>query len=53
MKTYTYATDSEHGEIKAKSLESALEMIRPTDAQIEDGAWAWVEDKYGERIGTR
>ena len=56
--SYDYATDSEHGTIKAANFADAClqldEMLTP--AMIEDGAHGWVEDfETGERyrIGAR
>ena len=51
MKTYTYRTDAELSEVEADSLAEALDEIAPSQGQIDDGAWAWVEDPdTGERL---
>ena len=52
MNTYSYATDSDHGTIKATSLEAAYTALRAkiTDAMIADGATLWVESSDGERL---
>jgi hypothetical protein len=50
---YRYATDATMGTIEAESLESAMDQVRPTEAQIADGGWAWVEAPDGERLDTR
>ncbi len=55
MKKYEYGTDAEFGIVEANSLTEALDKVRPTAKQIEDGAWAWVEDPDhgGQRLSTR
>jgi hypothetical protein len=52
MSTYSYATDSTSGTVKAESLQAAYDDLRSniTNAMIEDGATLWVEDESGERI---
>lgn len=46
---YTFKTDAESGTIEACSMEDALDKLDITQAMIDDGAWAWVEDENGER----
>lgn len=52
MNTYSYATDSASGTVKASSLEAAYDSIRAkiTDEMVADGATLWVEDAKGERL---
>ncbi len=47
MKTYTLNSDSGKSEVQANSATEALATLKITDAQIEDGAWAWAEAKDG------
>jgi len=50
-RVFRYRTDSEQGEVIAEDIDAAIDKIRPTEDQIADGAWAWVEDaESGERI---
>ena len=52
MNTYSYATDSTTGTIKAVSLDAAYDTLRAkiTAEMIADGATLWVEDAKGERL---
>ena len=52
MKSYTYKTDSESGAIIARTLQDAMDIVRPSAAAIADGAWAWVENEDGERLAV-
>jgi hypothetical protein len=47
MKTYILNSDAGKSEVQANSAEEALEALNITEAQIEDGAWAWAEAKDG------
>lgn len=54
MKTFFYSTDSVNGTIKATSIQAAFDEIRPTDDQIEDGAYGLVRDETtNEELDTR
>ena len=44
MKTYRYCTDTDSGTIEAESIVDALAQIAPTEEQIENGGFAWVEN---------
>jgi hypothetical protein len=50
--SYSYATDSSSGTVKAVSLDAAYEMLRAkiTDEMIADGATLWIESPAGARI---
>jgi hypothetical protein len=50
MNSYTFKTDSESGTIMARTLQDAMDIVRPSAAAIADGAWAWVENEDGERL---
>lgn len=54
MTTFNYRTDAETGTVQSQSLRDAFEKMLPTDAQLADGAWLWVEDPAtGERLDSR
>lgn len=54
MAEFKFTTDSTSGAVEAESLQAALEAVvrdeRVTDAAIDDGAFAWVEDAGGNRL---
>lgn len=49
MNKYSYATDSESGQIEAESLADAFSILREriTDEMIQDGATLWVAERDG------
>ena len=47
MKTYYVKSDAGSQKVQANSASEALASLKITDAQIEDGAWAWAEAEDG------
>ena len=54
-KKYSYATDSDMGEIEAASFEEAKVAFDAmfTPEVIDDGAFGWLDDEDGERFYTK
>lgn len=52
VRSFRFATDSEHGEIHSTSWHAAKQQLMQMVPQcaIDDGAWGWVEDTDGERF---
>lgn len=52
---YEWRTDGASGELHATSIGAAVAQLMaerewPTDAELADGGWAWIEGPDGERI---
>lgn len=48
-KDYPFATDSEHGTIKAADWESAKKWLYAQICDAPEGAWGWIENLDGDR----